>query len=375
MEGDLRSVLREAARIAGDGESGAVAWMVNVRGSGPQVVGARLALRQDGRFVGTVGGGAIEAAVIADATAARLDPNRGAKLHTYQLTAELGMCCGGTMEVLIEPIHGRDRTSWEALQRAEQEGGSFAMVIDGEDPRFVAGGKVVVGPGALPSVHTHPSPFGSAALQEALLDVLEAARRQGMPSAAPPTPETREVPADGVTARLYVEAFEPTPRLVLFGAGHVAQPVARLSKMLGYHVMVVDDREAWANRERFPDADELVLEPYVDFLFHFDARPSDTLVIVTRGHEFDQELLAALIDKPRRYLGMIGSRAKVKRAFLRLEAAGVSRDQIARVRAPIGLNLGAQTPEEIAVAVAAELVAERHGKPRPPGFGWWREEG
>jgi xanthine dehydrogenase accessory factor len=371
MEGVLSRVLAEAACLAERGEPGSVAWMVNVRGSGPQVVGARLCLAEGARFVGTVGGGAIEAAVLRDA--ARVRDEGGPMLCEHRLAAELGMCCGGTMELFIEPVRSRDAEVWRALARAEEDGGAFALFLDGAKDGDL-GGKVILSRDGHVVASTRPATSRETLL---LAEVASGAAKALALDPRTSAPHTAEVAGSlpGSRARVYVEAFEGSRRLVIFGGGHVAKPLARLAKMLGYRVVVVDERADWASAQRFPEADELVHEPYVDFLFRFEPRPSDTLIIVTRGHEFDQEVLRGLVDKPNRYLGMIGSRAKVKRAFLRLEGEGVPSALIGRVHAPIGLNVGAQTPEEIAIAIAAELVAERRGHPSPPGSSWWRDSG
>lgn len=365
MEGERGSVFAECARLAEGGERAAYALVVRVRGSGPQVAGARLVLRADGRFTGTVGGGAVEAAVLADAALLR-DGDGPAQVRAYQLSADLGMCCGGTMELFLERVSAADAAFWRSLADAEHgDGGVLALVTTGS-PLLPAGARLW-----LRGEPVHAAGLGDAPAALATLTDLLRATLAARPERREPALEEAVDPA-GAPLYIYVEPLEAARRLVLFGGGHVAKPLAQLAALLGYAVVVVDERAEWASPVRFPGA-ALVHQAFVDFLFDFEPRSSDTLLIVTRGHDFDQEVLAALIDQPSRYLGMIGSRAKVKRAFLRLRAAGVSEALIDRVHAPMGLDLGAQTPEEIAVAVAAELVQERRARPRPPSVpGWWR---
>jgi xanthine dehydrogenase accessory factor len=364
MEGKIREVFREASRLAERGE-GTFAVVVRVRGSAPQRVGAKMVLRPDGRFVGTVGGGALEAAVLADA--ARAASERKPALRTYRLAAELGMCCGGTMEVYLDPIALEDGPLYAEACRLESEGeaGAFGIVVGTGNGGPPLGAKLVAGPRG---VLAHG--LGDGPLWEPIRRDLEAIREQGHARIG------SYIAPGGSEVEVYLEPLEAVSRLLIFGAGHVAQPLARVGKMLGFHVVVVDDRPDWASPERFPDADEIANLPYVDFLHEFQHRSSDYLVIVTRGHEFDQEVLESVIDKDYHYLGLIGSRGKIKRAFLRLEAAGVLPQLLKRVHAPVGLNVGAETPEEIAVAIGAELVMIRRGGTRKEAQvpGWWHKE-
>jgi xanthine dehydrogenase accessory factor len=161
---------------------------------------------------------------------------------------------------------------------------------------------------------------------------------------------------------VYIEPIEPSPALYVIGAGHVGTELAHLAQAVGFQVHVVDDREKFANRERFPDAAEVVVEDVPAWLTRAALAPHAYVVVVTRGHTNDLEALRALAPRPLRYLGLIGSRAKVARIYDALMADGVSADQLKDVHAPIGLDIGAVTPSEIAVSILAELIAVKHGK-------------
>jgi xanthine dehydrogenase accessory factor len=160
---------------------------------------------------------------------------------------------------------------------------------------------------------------------------------------------------------VFIEPLDPSPRLLVVGAGHVSQHVAGMAAAVGFRVGVLDDREAFANRDRFPSADEVTVAGIADFLQSADLPASAFVVVVTRGHAHDLAAVRALAGRPLRYLGMIGSRAKVARVFEALRAEGVPPDWLDEVHAPIGLQIGAVTPEEIAVSIVAELVAVRRG--------------
>ena len=167
---------------------------------------------------------------------------------------------------------------------------------------------------------------------------------------------------------LYVERWEPPAELLIVGAGHVAQPLALVGSMLDFRVTVLDDRPEFATRARFPGADRVLIADFSDPLAGLDVGPRTSIVLVTRGHRHDYDCLRELARRGARprYVGMIGSRRRVRAAFEQLAAEGVPPDWLARVHAPLGLDIGAETPAEIAVAVAAEMIlAARGGSARP----------
>src|SRR6266581_4560790 len=161
---------------------------------------------------------------------------------------------------------------------------------------------------------------------------------------------------------VYIEPIEPSPELYVVGAGHVGFHLARLAHDVGFRVHVVDDREKFANRERFPNAVEIVVDDIPSWIARATIPAHAYAVIVTRGHTNDLEALRALAPRELRYLGLIGSRAKVARIYDALTAEDMPADRLKRVHAPIGLDIGAVTPQEIAVSILAELIAVKHGK-------------
>src|SRR5437660_2119624 len=169
---------------------------------------------------------------------------------------------------------------------------------------------------------------------------------------------------------VYIEPIEPSPELYIVGAGHVGLHLARLAHEVGFRVHVVDDREKFANRERFPTAAEVIADDIPRWLARTELPPHAYTVIVTRGHTNDLEALRALAGRELRYLGLIGSRAKVARIYEALTEAGMPAAMLARVHAPIGLDIGAVTPQEIAVSILAELIAVKHGKEHPGAMQW-----
>src|SRR5690349_5979459 len=169
---------------------------------------------------------------------------------------------------------------------------------------------------------------------------------------------------------VYIEPIEPSPELYIIGAGHVGYHLARLAADVGFRVHIVDDREKFANAERFPTAVEVVVDDIPAWIDRSNLPPHAYAVIVTRGHTNDLEAMRVLAPRELRYLGLIGSRAKVARIYDALVADGMSAEVLAKVHAPIGLNIGAVTPQEIAVSILAELIAVKHGKEHAAAMKW-----
>jgi xanthine dehydrogenase accessory factor len=307
-----RQDLFAAALAALDGGRGvAIAAVVGAHGSTPRHLGARMAVAADGEQWGTIGGGKIEQLVaLAAREVAGGAPPRVVRQH---LVRDLAMCCGGSMEVAITPV----AASHDVLAQLAGTRKDLVLVT--------------------------PLDGGSLTIREP---------REGDPRAHQPV----------VEGGALVERVGKHERAIVFGYGHVAKSLGPVLDSLGFQVVVCDDGEtgaiaeppAWAAQvvESF-DANEVERE-----LGGFGE--GDYLLIVTRDHAIDQQLLEQLIAKPLFYLGMIGSRGKVGRFRKRLEAKGLyTEERWARLRAPIGFDIGAETPEEIAVAIAAELVAHR----------------
>ncbi|MEO8658600.1 MAG: XdhC/CoxI family protein [Bryobacteraceae bacterium] len=167
---------------------------------------------------------------------------------------------------------------------------------------------------------------------------------------------------------VFVEAIIPQPRAFIFGAGHISRSLSQVATLAGFGTVVIDNREAFANRERFPEADEIHAEEYEDVYQKLTINSSSYLVIVTRGHRDDMRVLRWAIGTPARYVAMVGSRRKVYAILKEFEKEGITRESLDRIYAPMGLEIGAITPEEIAISVLAEMIAVR----RQPDGGAWR---
>jgi len=169
---------------------------------------------------------------------------------------------------------------------------------------------------------------------------------------------------------VYIEPIEPSPELYIVGAGHVGFHLARIAQEVGFRLHVVDDRDKFANADRFPAAVEVIVDDIPAWIARTNLPAHAYAVIVTRGHTNDLEALRALAPRELRYLGLIGSRAKVARIYDALTTDGMPADTLTRVHAPIGLDIGAVTPQEIAVSILAELIAVKHGKNHTTSMRW-----
>ena len=264
-------IYEEIVQLRQQGRRGAVATIVNVRGSVPSFETAKMLIRDDGSIVGTVGGGCVEAEVWQ--AAREVMESEKPRTITFNLNQnpkyDTGLVCGGTLDIFIEPV-------------------------------------------------------------------------------LPP-------------ALLYI-----------FGAGHVARSLYQVAKNAGFDVSVIDDRESYANRERFPEAKEVIAEDFDQAIARINPSETSYIVIVTRGHRDDMRVLRWAVQTQARYVGMIGSKRKTITIFRELVKEGLAENLFERVHAPVGLDIGAITPEEIAVAITAELIAARRRVERPlPHMSWF----
>ncbi|MBI4481441.1 MAG: XdhC family protein [Acidobacteria bacterium] len=252
-------IYEEIVRLRKSGEPAALVSLIGAKGSLPRKDAAKMLVRRDGSFVGSIGGGCTEAEAWQHAR--KVIESGEATALTFHLTqddaAESGLLCGGTMEVYIEPIY-------------------------------------------------------------------------------------------------------PDPVLYIFGAGHIAQPLCKIASMVGFQVVVADDRPMFANRDRFPDAHEILAENDFEEIFpKVKVNEYSYIVIVTRGHRHDLTVLRWAVQTDARYIGLVGSKRKIAILFKEVEQAGIQVERMDRIYTPIGLEIGSETPEEIAVSVAAELIALR----------------
>ena len=349
--GGVGEVLADVERWRAAGRRVALARVVGVEGSGPRDPGATMAVNEDGEVAGSVSGGCVEGAVLTEA----LDVLGGGapRLQSFGYSDEqafaVGLTCGGTIHVFIDELRG-DPIVPEAPA-------AVATVVSGPG----TGRQLVVRPGA-----PVEGGLGNADLDRVVGRDALAALESGLTSVRHygPRGEARQ---DEVA--VFVEAHVPPPRMLIFGAVDFTAALVRAAKALGYHVTVCDARAPFATPARFPLADEVVVDwpdRHLETVAG-DLGPRDAVCVLTHDHKFDVPAIRRALGTGVGYIGAMGSRkTHAERVGLLLEA-GVDEADLERVMAPIGLDIGARTPEETAVAVCAEIIALRTGR-RPPSL-------
>jgi len=360
-------IIGEIGRLRQRGERLALASLIWSTGSIPMSDRAKMIITEDGSIIGTIGGGCLEAEVL---SVGRAVLDTGANQHiSYTMTekqaGESGLNCGGTVRIyteLVEPGAGGDLYEKVFNARADRRGGVLATLLSTDS--------------------SHPSSkmwFGMDGSRSGSLQSAEAERlveekgplvlqrERGLIQALPATGEKNgENNGDSemgkaAQAEVFIEPFLPEPILYVFGGGHVGGQIGALAKNVGFRVVIIDDRPAFANSERHPLVDECRVVELGEGLADLLVDDQSYLVAATRGHQHDEIIVEQAIKAPARYIGMLGSERKKLMLWKRIEGRGGKREGLDRVFAPIGVNIGADTPEEIAVSVVAELIAVRRG--------------
>jgi xanthine dehydrogenase accessory factor len=362
----------EAVRTLERKKPFALATVVNVRGSTPREVGAKMIVRDDGQF-GTIGGGCGEAEVFRKARVL-LEDDGEARLAEVDLTGDFDQqqigTCGGIMDVFIDLW--RPRADLEIARRLAEAAdhnrpAALLTIVDpGTAPKAKVGERTIVDLSRRAAPLDGFAGLDSAAAQqlgERTADAVAALFEVGADGAVHPA--TRVEPSGA--PRVFLDPITGAQRLIIVGAGHIAQPLARLGSMLGFHVTVIDDRASFANRERFPNADQIIVRPFAAAIEALELDRHCYLLSVTRGHAFDEEVLrTALKRRNGAFIGMIGSRRRVRATLERIAEDGISAAELDEVHAPLGADIGAETPAEIAVSIIAEIIRERRTGVRDP---------
>jgi xanthine dehydrogenase accessory factor len=360
----VRELLSEISAWEAEGVGFGRAVVVRTFGSAPRQEGAVLLVGDDGRLAGSVSGGCVEGAVHEEVARARAEGR--SRVVRYGISDEqawsVGLACGGTVDVLVEP-----EVPVEALRAARETAAGRV------------GGRAVVIPlpPDAPGPEAGPHPTGPGAPRGPVIVGHEDARLEG--SLGSPTADTalrgavREALLRGrsrsveVAGRwLFVEAYPLRPRLVIVGAVQTAVALVRLARELGYETVVIDGRPAFATRERFPDADQVIVAWADDVAEEIGLGPADAVAVLSHDPKFDDPAILSAARRGCRYIGAVGSRRTQQERRERLGAAGLAAEELARLRGPIGLDLGGRSPAEMALAILAEVVAERYAATGEP---------
>jgi xanthine dehydrogenase accessory factor len=345
------------------------AVVVRTFGSAPRPEGAVMLATADGRIAGSVSGGCVEGAAFEEIETARTTGR--SRVVRYGISDEqawdVGLACGGTIDVLVEPALG------EAAEAATRAAAGIGAAGGRAAGGRAAGGRAVITPlpADSPGPAIGPHPPGAGEPPAPVLVAWEDGRLDGslgdpsldaelvrltLESLASGTSRTVELAGRSI----FIEAFPTQPRLIVIGAAHVAIPLVSIARTLGYETIVVDGRPAFATRERFPDVDRLVVGWPDEVADAIGLGPSDAVVVLSHDAKFDEPAIVIALAHGCRYVGAIGARKRLADRRERLVAAGARREDLDRLRSPVGLDLGGRAPAEIALAIMAEIVAMRY---------------
>lgn len=347
----MKKLYDTAADLLRRGESFAMATIFDRAGSAPRAEGAKMIVREDGSIVGTIGGGRLEADTIDLARAAIA--GKGSLIQVFDLTgkdaADTNMICGGAGQILVDFIDASNSDNLEIYEEAiriltsQGRKGWVITLVEDTGTAAIATQRCLVGP--------DKEMIGTISCDPYLIEKLIMG-----PAKITLHSEAFE------KHRFLVEPLRQGGTLYLFGAGHVSQKIAPLSEGVGFRTVVIDDRASYANRERFPEAAEVVVIDSFKELPHLAIDEESYVVIITRGHLHDKYVLEQVLRSGAAYVGMIGSRRKRDLIYKEAMSHGFSGEELERVFSPIGMDIGAETPEEIAISIVGELVQVRSRK-------------
>jgi xanthine dehydrogenase accessory factor len=361
----VKELFQEIIQDLLSGETVAMATIVKRKGSVPREVGAKMLVHRDGTISGTVGGGCGEAEVWRSALNV-IDTKRPTMVQV-DLTEEIAMesqgVCGGIFDVFVQPWQNHNPSGHPDMQDFAS---AITTALEGEHAVVLAtviatGGVWNQFVGQQMLIHENSETLGALVLPNAPNELAQKLQQAAQQAIVEATPRVEKIPGFGnAWAEIFIEPFIPRPVLLIAGAGHIATPLAALANLMNFSVSVTDDRASFANRERFPSAKQILVGDIEATLKNYPITSRTHIVLVTRAHAHDVQGLRAIIDSPASYIGMIGSKRRVWAVFKLLHEEGVPIEKLTRVRAPIGLDLGGGTPEEIALSIMAEIIQLRH---------------
>jgi len=329
---EVYDVIRE---YLAKGMTGAVATIADKLGAAPRGEGAKMFVGEDGKFFGTVGGGCMEAEIWQEAR--KVAKTGEARFVHYRMNGKEiedgGMICGGNVDIFLEPLIGRHRDLYDTVPVLEKKGRRAIIVTKFGKDHF-----------SKSLVDAYGGQWGDPIAEH---EVREYSRFFGE--------KHPKVVGDGVV----VEPISIASTVYIFGAGHISRYLAQAAKMVDFNVVVTDDRTDFANKERFPEADKVIVSDFQKVFDLLDYAGDVYVVIVTRGHNHDALVLEEALKRPYKYIGMIGSKRKVKMVYDYLRGKGVEESVLSGVHSPIGIKINSETPQEIAISIVAELIDVR----------------
>lgn len=357
----MKDIYTEIVNALETREPVALATIINRIGSAPREAGAKYLVKKDGTSVGSIGGGCVEAEVWQEAQKAMAREEK--KVLHFNLTseqlAEGGLICGGNIDIFVEPLKEDLLKIYQEVLKARQKGneGVLATVIFTEGTSLPREGLKAF---YKRSGEKTGSLLGSPELDERISKELERLLR--MKKLEVMNLDFSEISHPWKKLEILLEPIFSEPTVYIFGAGHISQQLVPLVKKVHFRVVVIDDRELFANKELFPEADEVIVTEFEKALEQLTLDQSSYIVIVTRGHLYDGLILGRALKTNAHYIGMIGSKKKIQTLYKNLAEEGIPESLLKGVHAPIGLDIGSETPEEIAVSIVAQLIQEKRKK-------------
>ena len=346
----MENPFADISKLLQEGHKVVLARIIRQVGSSPRAVGTKCIVLEDGSMKGTIGGGLLEHQVMERAKES-LKEEKSSIIH-FQLTgdelAKSDMLCGGVVDVYLEPVFPGNAVAGEIFKRIGnfinkgRKGVLLTLVSGGIRPEDETCRLLIEEDGTL----IGDIKSSSEDSKQKLAKFLEIK-----------APKLTEI--EKGKESVFVEPIRPYDILYLFGAGHVSTFVASLAKMVGFRVIVMDDRKEFANKERFKEADEIIVLPFSEVFEKINISSSSYIAIITRGHIHDLNVLREALKRSGGYIGMIGSKQKREKIYQALMEEGVSDERLKQVHSPIGMDIDAETPEEIAVSIVAELIRVR----------------
>ncbi len=355
----MKDVYAKAAEMLSQNKPSVLATIIRLTGSGPRGAGTKFLILEDGSYVGTIGGGLLEARVLEAAKkvyATRAPTRLGLNLMGKDV-AETDMICGGDVDIFLEPLFAEPQDHIQGFRKIldiQKRGGAGLLVTVINTDRWQKDivPRLFLMPGAEPIGYLP----GMKAVTEEITKYMPLWLKQREPRLVVSRDDL------GGSVELFAEPILADPVLYIFGGGHVSAQIIPLAKRVGFKVEVIDDRPEFADASKFPDAAKVHQYAFEGVVGKLAVDESSYLVIVTRGHIHDKTVLEQCLRTKAKYIGMIGSRRKKAMIYEKLLEEGFTKSDLDRVHAPVGLDIGAETPEEIAVSIVGELIQVRAGK-------------
>lgn len=347
----MREIYQKIPELIESDQVGAYCTVVETKGSTPQKPGSKLLILPDLRNIGTLGGGCVEAE--ARRQAIGLMQGGVPRLLEFQLDSDYGwddgLICGGNMKIFIDlPKTQAEAEMFTHIQELNREKVPLmsATVVESNQPDIRVGMKMVFAKNGQ-RIGTLGDPKLETEIETEISDILEQ-NRSGLYK-------------KDKTVSIFLEPIQPRPTLLIAGAGHVGQALCHIGSWLDFDIAIVDDRADFASKSRLPEADEIIIGDIAEELRDYPINHLTYVVIVTRGHQHDESALHSVVESDARYIGLIGSRRKIKLIFDDLLDVGIPIEKLKRVYAPIGLDINSKTVPEIAVSIASQLIQVRNG--------------